>query len=77
MASEEDITNYLAFLNQDDIRKYIPTDELISYTSSAREKKYKEALREYYTTRKDFVDAMKIFADNSNNIEYILSLIHI
>lgn len=73
--SEEDIINYLAFLNQDDIRKYIPTYELISYISSAREKKYEEALREYYTTRKDFVDAMKIFADNSNNFEYIYELI--
>ena len=52
--SEEDITNYLTFLNQDDIKKYIPTEELISYISATREKKYEEALREYYTTRKDF-----------------------
>ena len=69
--SEEDITNYLTFLNQDDIKKYIPTEELISYISATREKKYEEALREYYTTRKDFTDAMKLFANNQNNFEYI------
>ena len=69
--SEEDITNYLTFLNQDDIKKYIPTEELISYISTTREKKYEEALREYYTTRKDFTDAMKTFTNNQNNLNYI------
>jgi len=69
--SEEDITNYLTFLNQDDIKKYIPTEELISYISATREKKYEEALREYYTTRKDFTDAMNFFANNQNNFEHI------
>ena len=69
--SEEDITNYLSFLNQDDIKKYIPTEELISHISATREKKYEEALKEYYTTRKDFIDAMKTFAKNQRNFEYI------
>ena len=69
--SEEDITNYLSFLNQDDIKKYIPTEELISYISATREKKYEEALREYYTTRKDFTEAMKTFANIQNNLNFI------
>ena len=42
--SEEDITNYLTFLNQDDIKKYIPTEELISYISATREKNMKKLL---------------------------------
>lgn len=73
--SEEDVANYLSFLNQDDIRKYLPSDELISYISSTREKKYEEALREYYTTRKDFTDAMKVFANNPSNLEHIYNQI--
>ena len=73
--SEEDIINFLSFLNQDDIRKYIPSDELISYISSTREKKYEEALREYYTTRNDFTDAMKVFSNNPDNFEKVYYLI--
>lgn len=73
--SEENIANYLSFLNQDDIRKYLPSDELISYTLSTREKKYEEALREYYTTRKDFTDAMKVFGNNPSNLEHIYNQI--
>ena len=69
--SEEDITNYLSFVNQDDIKKYIPTEEVISYISSTKEKKYEETLREYYTTREDFIDAMKLFDNNQHNLEYI------
>lgn len=73
--SDEDITNFLSFLNQEDIRKYIPSDELISCISSTREKKYEEALREYYTTRNDFSDVMKLFDNNPDNIEIIYSQI--
>ena len=69
--TEEDVTNYLSFLNQDDIKKYIPTEELINYVSSTREKKYEEALREYYTTRKDFLDTMKLFDNNQQIYDYI------
>lgn len=69
--SEEDVTNYLYFLNQDSIRKYIPSEELISYISSIRERKYEEALREYYTTRQDFTDILKMFGNNPNNLETI------
>ena len=71
--SEEDITNYLSFLNQDNVRKLIPSNESISYISSTREKKYEEALREYYTTRKDFTNTMKVFNDNCR--EYVYNLI--
>lgn len=74
--SEEDINNYLSFLNQDDIKKYLPSDELINYILSIREIKYEEALREYYTTRKDFIDVMKMFnSDRPNNIEFIYHMI--
>lgn len=69
--SEEDVIQYLNFLNQDSIRKYIPPEELINYISSTRKRKYEEALREYYTTRKDFTDIMKMFNNNPNNFEII------
>ena len=59
--SKEDVINYLSFLNQDDIKKYIPSDELISYISTIKEKKYEEELKEYYTNKKDFTDDIKLF----------------
>lgn len=73
--TEEDIYNYLNFLSQDDVRKLIPSDELISYISSIREQKYEEALREYYTTRRDFRKIMKNFSNNPNNLEFVYSQI--
>lgn len=69
--SEDDVTSYLNFLNQDSIRKYIPSEELISYISSIREIKHEEALREYYTTKEDFTDIIKMFGNNQNNFETI------
>lgn len=71
----EDDINYLLFLKQEDIKKYIPSDELINYISQTRERKYEEAIRQYYTTRKDFIDIMKVFDNNPNNIEYIYNCI--
>lgn len=72
-ASEEYITKYLHFLNQDYIRKYIPSEDLLHYISLAREKKYEETLREFYTTRKDFTDVIKMFGNNQKNFEIIYS----
>lgn len=69
--SEEDVTNYLNFLNQDSIRKYIPSEELLDYISSVRERKYEEALREYYMTRQDVIDTLKIFDNSPNDMEIV------
>ncbi len=74
--SEKDITNYLSFLNQENIRKYIPSDEIISYIASVRKRKYEEALWEYHTTREDFTDAMKVFHDDFTNCEDIYDRIY-
>ena len=73
--TEEDVSNYLKFISQDDVRKLIPSDDLISYISSIREQKYEEALREYYTTRGDFREIMKRFSNNPNNLENVYSQI--
>lgn len=67
--SSDNINNYLDFLNQDNIKEYIPSEELISYISATKEKKYEEALREYYTTRKDFIEAIKMNGNHPNNIK--------
>ena len=69
--TEEDVSNYLKFISQDDVRKLIPSAELISYISSIREQKYEGALREYYTTRRDFREIMKNFSNNPNNLECV------
>lgn len=69
--SEEDVNNYLIFLSQDNIRKYIPSDDLISYITSLRENNYEDALRKYYVNRDDFLDAKREFANNESNLKYI------
>lgn len=68
--TEEDINNYLTFLEQDDVKKYVPSDDLIHFVTSTREKRYEEALREYYTTRKDFLN-FKEQGFNEDGLEYI------
>ena len=71
--STEDVNKYLAFLNKDDIKKYIPSDDLISYITSLRKNNYEDALREYYMTRADFLDVTRKFdnGDNENVRKYI------
>lgn len=69
--SEEDVNNYLIFLSQDNVRKYIPSDDLISYITSLRENNYEDALREYYVTRDDFLDTKREFGNNEDNLKYI------
>ena len=73
--SEEDVDNYLTFLKQDNVKKYIPTDDLISYIPLARENMYEEALKGYCMTRKDFKDLATTFGDNKNNLEFIYNQI--
>ena len=73
--SEENVVNYLSFLNQENVRKFIPAEEFIKAISIIREKKYEEGLREYFTTRSDFKEAMKKFDNNSDNINYVYSRI--
>ena len=74
--SEEDIDDYLKFLNQFNIKQYIPPDNLISYITSTRESKYEEALREYFMTREDFIDAKRIFSNNDENgLNFIYEII--
>ena len=73
--SEEDVNNYLIFLSQDNIRKYIPSDDLISYITSLRENNYEDALREYYVNRDDFLDVKREFGNNEGNLKYIYEII--
>ena len=68
--TEEDINKYLTFLEQEDVKQYIPSDDLIHFVTSTREKKYEEALREYYTTREDFLN-FKEQGFNEDSLEYI------
>lgn len=71
----EDIDDYLAFINQEEIKKFIPSYELISLISSIKQKKDEEALKEYYTTGKDFTNIIKTFDNDQNTLEYIYHVI--
>ena len=64
--NEEDIISYLNLIKQEDIKKYIPSDEVINQFKIIREKAYEESIREYYITRKDVINIFKKFGDNSS-----------
>lgn len=67
---EKEINNSFLFLEEEDIKQYIPSDDLIHFVTLAREKRYEEALREYYTTRKDFLN-LKEQGFDKDSLEYI------
>lgn len=62
--SDEWIDGYLNFLNQDNVKKYIPSSDVIDYISSNRKKMYEEAIKEYYTTRQDFINIKTVFGED-------------
>lgn len=72
--SEEYVKEYLEFISQDDIKQYIPSQDLITYVKSIREEKYKDAIFEYYITRKDFDEAIKKAIDIGLNIDYTYNI---
>lgn len=80
---KESFAKYLSYLNQDCIRKYIPSDEVVNYISATREKMYSDAIREYYMTREDFINAEKILegvnilSDNKKKDECIYRVLQV
>ena len=60
---ENGINFYLSYISQDDIKKYIPSQDFINNCPSLREKTYEDAIKEYYTTRRDFVDIINLFGN--------------
>lgn len=53
--TEEDINRYLEYIRSDSIKNAVPSDELIDLIKKLRTEKYEEFLKEYYTTRDDFI----------------------
>ena len=63
-------------ISLEDVKKYIPSKELILYTKNKREELYEEAMYKYYSTRKDFKDILKNFSNISQDIkDYFCNLI--
>lgn len=73
-SSQDEINQYLLFLKQDSVKKYISSIDLISYVNSTKNKMYEEAIREYYETTKEFINAKEYFGDKES-LEYAYSLI--
>ena len=73
--SEKDVSDYLSFLNQDDVKKYIPTDELINFISSTRKKRYEEALKAYTISRNDFLNIIMVLGNTQENIDIVYKII--
>ncbi len=68
---DEIINKYLNFITEDNIKKYIPSSELIEYITSLREKNYEAALREYYLT----TDNLKGQCKNERIFNYVYSIV--
>lgn len=66
ISSEKDVLNYLNFLNNNDIKKYISID-LANKLSVLRHQKYEEALFEYYSNREDFKKNIGKYFENAND----------
>ena len=66
--SEEDVNNYLKFLEENNIKQYLPTPENIKRIAEIREKVYEETLKNYITSKDDILDINKII--NINDFIY-------
>lgn len=61
---ETNIDNYLQFLNRDDIKPLIPSEELINYIKKLRQRKNKEATKDFTIGREDVKNVQRVFGDN-------------
>lgn len=75
MHSEEDIKAYLDFISQEDIQKLLPSEDALEYIGKIREKYYEEAIKKYFTSREDFIEIMRRFTYNRENIDVLYDLI--
>lgn len=73
--SQEEIDEYLAFINQDHIKPYIPNRKLVKFVKETREKLYEAAKKEYITTRDDFNACISQFNNGKEAIDYIYNAI--
>lgn len=71
----KNIDSYLQFLNQDNIKQFIPSDEVISYIKKLRERKSKEATKDFTIGREDFQDALSIFSNKHEFTDNLTGLI--
>ena len=62
---EEEVNWYLSFLKQKKelIQAWFPSKEAIDFVSLNRKKKYEEGIKEYYTTRVDFLEFKNILSE--------------
>ena len=61
---ETNIDDYLQFLNRDDIKPFIPSEELINYIKKLRQRKNKEATKDFTIGREDVKNVQRVFGDN-------------
>lgn len=66
-----DYSKYIKFINEDKIKKYIPSSELVEFITLIRKNTYEYALREYYST----TEALKGCRGNDILCSYLYSMI--
>ncbi len=71
--TEEDLSAYLNFLKQEDVKKYLPSQELIKHITMYRQALYEEANKQYCMASQGFKEAMAAFDDKNNEeLKYYL-----
>ena len=73
--NNDEVNSYLNFLNSENIKKFIPSQELITKICHIRNVKYNESIAEYYTQREDFMYNINYFIDNEYNRKFLLNQI--
>lgn len=73
---EKNLGSYLEFLNQDDVKQFIPSNEVMDSIKKLRERKDKEVINRFTRSREDFNNAWKIFSFNDEFYNGLANIIN-
>lgn len=65
--NNDDVIKYLNLIESNEIKPYIPSEEIITIMQTLRLEKYQKAVFEYITNRSDFIFNYQHFIDNISN----------
>ena len=69
--AQEMLKNYLAYINQYDIRCYYPSNKVINEIIALRKHMYNDAIEEFHRGRDDVNDSVDMFSKTRRNYVYI------
>ncbi len=75
--TDYEIDKYLEFINQNNLKKYLPTFKAIESIKRIKANDYEQALKKYYITRKDFLNIIKKFDQSQCNTDFVYEFLKI